>query len=58
MWILSGDITGERGTIYNGIPDWFYANTADLKSDTIAFSPDGAYLSYLSFNDSQVDEYK
>lgn len=50
--------TGKMGVIYNGIPDWFYGNVADLKSDTIAFSNDGAYLSYLSFNDTGVNEYK
>lgn len=50
--------TGKAGTIYNGIPDWFYANIADLKSDTVAFSTDGSFLSYLSFNDTEVQEYR
>lgn len=50
--------TGKTGHIYNGIPDWFYSNIEDLISDTIAFSTDGAYLSYLSFNDTAVTEYK
>ncbi|XP_055300949.1 inactive dipeptidyl peptidase 10 isoform X4 [Sitodiplosis mosellana] len=50
--------TGKAGTIYNGIPDWFYSNIADLTSDTVAFSTDGAYLSYLSFNETKVHEYK
>lgn len=50
--------TGTPGIIYNGIPNWFYANTPELKSETIAFSPDGVYLSYMEFNDSQVEEYK
>lgn len=50
--------TGKAGVIYNGIPDWFYAHIDDLKSDTVAFSTDGAYLSYLSFNDTEVNEYK
>lgn len=50
--------TGKMGVIYNGIPDWLYANVPDLKSDTIAFSNDGTYLSYLTFNDTFVNEYK
>lgn len=50
--------TGKKGLIYNGIPDWFYSNIPDLKSDTVAFSTDGAYLSYLTFNDTNVNEYK
>lgn len=51
-------LAGKRGLIYNGIPDWFYANTPELKGETIAFSADGSYLSYLSFNDSDVNEYR
>lgn len=50
--------TGKSGAVYNGIADWFYTNVPDLKSDTVAFSTDGAYLSYLSFNDTAVNEYK
>ncbi|XP_055713714.1 inactive dipeptidyl peptidase 10 isoform X2 [Phlebotomus papatasi] len=50
--------TGKKGVIYNGIPNWMYSNISDLRSDTIAFSPDGLYLSFLSFNDTQVKEYR
>lgn len=50
--------TGKKGLIYNGIPDWFYANTPELKSETIAFSTDGSFLSFLSFNDTNVNEYR
>lgn len=49
---------GVDGVIYNGIPDWLYLNTPELRSDTLAFSSNGSYLSYLSFNDSQVNEYE
>lgn len=49
---------GLDGVIYNGIPDWLYTNTPELKSDTLAFSPDGTYLAFLSFNDSAVDPYE
>lgn len=50
--------TGKADTIYNGIPDWFYTNIPELKGDTVAFSADGSYLSYLTFNDTRVNEYK
>lgn len=50
--------TGAAGLIYNGITDWFYANVPELRGDTIAFSADGSFMSYLSFNDTGVHEYK
>ncbi|XP_055685004.1 inactive dipeptidyl peptidase 10 isoform X2 [Lutzomyia longipalpis] len=50
--------TGKKGIIYNGVPNWMYSNVSELKSDTVAFSPDGLYLSYLSFNDTEVKEYR
>lgn len=50
--------TGKAGVIYNGVPDWFYSNVPDLKGATVAFSKDGSFLSYFSFNDSLVNQYK
>lgn len=50
--------TGIAGIIYNGIPDWLYENIPELRGDTIAFSDDGSYMSYFSFNDTGVNEYK
>lgn len=50
--------TGKQGMVYNGIPDWLYSNIPDLRGETIAFSSDGTYLSYLTFNDTGVNEYK
>lgn len=50
--------TGKMGVIYNGVPDWFYSNVPDLKSDTITFSSDGSFLSYFTFNDTWVNQYK
>lgn len=50
--------TGLANVIYNGIPDWLYSSTPELHSETLAFSPDGLYLSFISFNDTQVKEYK
>lgn len=51
-------IPGRRGVIYNGIPDWFYANVVELRGPALAFSPDALYLSFLSFNDTNVNEYR
>ncbi|GAB0091286.1 inactive dipeptidyl peptidase 10 [Sergentomyia squamirostris] len=50
--------TGKQGVIYNGIPNWMYSNISELRSETLEFSPDGLYLAYLSFNDTQVKEYR
>lgn len=51
-------ILGIDGVIYNGIPDWLYSHTPELETETIAFSTDASYLSYLSFNDSLVSKYE
>lgn len=50
--------TGLLGEVYNAIPDWLYENTPELKTETIAFSADGGYLSFMSFNDTDVDRYE
>lgn len=67
--------TGQQGLVYNGVPDWLYANTpqlrdgddadggagnnrADSGSETLSFSPDGAYLAFVTFNDTAVDRYE
>ncbi|XP_073828737.1 inactive dipeptidyl peptidase 10 isoform X2 [Musca autumnalis] len=53
-------MTGQPGVIYNGIPDWTYENVPELDSQgsSMAFSPDALYLAFLTFNDSEVSEYK
>jgi Dipeptidyl peptidase IV (DPP IV) N-terminal region len=50
--------TGKKDSILNGIPDWLYSNTPDLSGDTLAFSSNGGYLSFLSFNISNVQKYE
>ncbi|XP_032594836.1 inactive dipeptidyl peptidase 10 [Drosophila grimshawi] len=52
--------TGAAGVFYNGVPDWTYENVPELESkrSSIVFSPDGLFLAFLSFNDSDVSEYK
>lgn len=50
--------TGVPGVVYNAIPDWLYENTPELKTETVAFSTDGKFLSFMSFNDTDVDRYE
>ncbi|XP_074026829.1 inactive dipeptidyl peptidase 10 isoform X3 [Leptinotarsa decemlineata] len=49
---------GKPGVIFNGVPDWLYENFILKTSHTIWFSPDGLYLLYITFNDTNVGEYK
>lgn len=49
---------GKRDLILNGIPDWLYSHTPELHGDTLAFSTNGGYLSFLSFNISNVQKYE
>jgi hypothetical protein len=49
---------GKKDYILNGIQDWLYANTPELNGDTIAFSKNGSYLSFLSFNITNVEKYE
>ncbi|KAH8298396.1 hypothetical protein KR018_008979 [Drosophila ironensis] len=48
------------GVIFNGVPDWTYENVPELDStrSSMEFSPDGLYLAFLTYNDSEVNEYK
>ncbi|XP_052857329.1 inactive dipeptidyl peptidase 10 isoform X2 [Drosophila gunungcola] len=58
----SGTPEGESrgGVVFNGVPDWTYENVPELESrrSSMEFSPDGLYLAFLSYNDSEVNEYK
>lgn len=49
---------GRDGPVLNGVPDWLYSNVLELKGPSLLFSPDGQYLSFLSFNLSGVQEYQ
>lgn len=51
-------VTGAPSLVYNGIPDWFYTNVPELRGETITFSEDGSFMSYMTFNDTGVHEYK
>uniref|UniRef100_A0A182S8Y3 Dipeptidylpeptidase IV N-terminal domain-containing protein n=1 Tax=Anopheles maculatus TaxID=74869 RepID=A0A182S8Y3_9DIPT len=50
--------SGRDGPVLNGVPDWLYSNVLELKGPSLLFSPDGQYLSFLSFNLSSVQEYQ
>jgi dipeptidyl-peptidase-4 len=48
---------GQPGVIYHGIPDWVYEEEV-LGSATAAwFSPDGKYVAYASFDDTNVRDF-
>ncbi|XP_055588081.1 inactive dipeptidyl peptidase 10 isoform X2 [Uranotaenia lowii] len=49
---------GKNDFVLNGVPDWLYSNVEELRSASLMFSPDGQYLSYLSFNVSNVHQYQ
>ncbi|XP_056635273.1 inactive dipeptidyl peptidase 10 isoform X1 [Diorhabda sublineata] len=50
--------TGQSDIIFNGIPDWLYENYILKTSHALWFSADGIYLLYVTFNDTNVGEYK
>ncbi|KAL7050442.1 hypothetical protein ACKWTF_004084 [Chironomus riparius] len=56
--VIRVTINGKKDFILNGIQDWLYANTPELNGDTIAFSTNGSYLSFLSFNITNVEKYE
>ncbi|XP_039280705.1 venom dipeptidyl peptidase 4 isoform X2 [Nilaparvata lugens] len=45
---------GVPGIIFNGVCDWVYEDRIYEKTRAFYFSTDGAFMSYLSFNDSNV----
>ncbi|KAI1371095.1 dipeptidyl peptidase IV N-terminal region-domain-containing protein [Hypoxylon crocopeplum] len=43
--------------LFNGVPDWVYEEEIFGGRSAIWFSPDGAVLAYLSFNETGVDTF-
>lgn len=58
MYYIFNFKPGLKDTIINGVPDWLYGYEKDLRGDTLTFSPTGKYLSYLSFNITDVRSYR
>lgn len=52
----STQITDDSGpNMFNGVPNWVYKKEIFGNWFTLWFSPDGKYLTYLSFNEMGVD---
>ncbi|XP_074657639.1 inactive dipeptidyl peptidase 10-like isoform X2 [Tubulanus polymorphus] len=50
--------TGVKGTVYNGIPDWLYEEEILDSGKAFWWSPQGTYLCYAMFDDTQVPLYE
>nr|CAI5827942.1 unnamed protein product [Callosobruchus analis] len=50
--------SGQTGVIFNGVADWLYENYIIQTSGVVWFSPDSVYLLYVTFNDTNVGEYR
>ncbi|XP_058801114.1 venom dipeptidyl peptidase 4-like [Phymastichus coffea] len=48
--------SGTPKTIYNGVPDWVYEEEVYSSDKAMWFSPNGDYLVFVTFNDTQVPE--
>ncbi|VVC90329.1 unnamed protein product [Leptidea sinapis] len=48
---------GIPGVIYNGHTDWVYEEDVMYTGQATWFSPDGNYLAFASFDDTQVESY-
>ncbi|MCR5453479.1 MAG: DPP IV N-terminal domain-containing protein, partial [Bacteroidales bacterium] len=47
---------GETNKILNGVPDWVYEEEFGI-AKCYEFSPDGKYLAYIKFDESEVKSY-
>jgi len=47
---------GEENHILNGLPDWVYEEELSI-SKTFTWSPNGKYLAYMRFDESNVKEF-
>ena len=48
-------MTGETGTVYNGVSDWLYEEEILAASRAVFLNPRATKLAYMSFNDSNVE---
>ncbi|KAG6452927.1 hypothetical protein O3G_MSEX007881 [Manduca sexta] len=49
---------GVPGVVFNGVPDFLYETEVLRLDKALWFSPDGQTLMYLTYNDTQVQQYK
>jgi dipeptidyl-peptidase-4 len=47
---------GKENHVINGLPDWVYEEELDI-SKTFTWSPNGKYLAYMRFDESDVKEF-
>ena len=52
---ISPDHVGIPGTVFNGITDWVYEEEVISDTKALWFSPDGASIAWIEFNDTSVD---
>ncbi|XP_073941055.1 uncharacterized protein [Choristoneura fumiferana] len=48
---------GIPGVIYNGHADWVYEEDVMYTGQATWFNPDGSYLAFASYNDTEVESY-
>ncbi|XP_045459400.1 venom dipeptidyl peptidase 4-like [Melitaea cinxia] len=51
---LQVSTTGQRGVIYNGVPDWVYEEEVFGSNNALWFSSNGTKMAYATFNDTNV----
>ena len=44
-------------TVFNGVPDWVYEEEVLSSDKAVWWSPDGAAVSWLRFDEALVDKY-
>ena len=47
--------SGIPEVIFNGVCDWVYEEEVFTSSQAVWFSPDGKYIAWIEFNDTEVD---
>lgn len=47
--------SGRPGVVFNGVADWVYEEEVLSDTKAVYFSPDGAKIAWIEFNDTNVD---
>ena len=48
-------ISGQPGSIFNGVCDWVYEEEVISDTRALWFSPDSNRIAWIEFNDTEVD---